>query len=141
MKTCEEYELAVSCYVDGELGRSENASLFSHLAQCERCAGFLEQAMQIRLEAAKEQQHQPAKEIIPLMMRAPEEPAVRRVHRESLHALMQRRLSLPVPVASAIALLLVFGTLVLSALTLRTQEPKTAYIMTLPGIEVEARNP
>jgi anti-sigma factor RsiW len=141
MKTCEDYELAASFYVDGELEPSERTGLFNHMAGCERCARFLEQAIRIRLEVAKEQQHQPAEEIIPLLMRAPDGPAVRRVWRRSLRAVMQRRLSIPVTVAGAIGFLLVIGTLVFSSLALRMQEPKTVFVVTLPGIEVEARNP
>jgi anti-sigma factor RsiW len=141
MKVCEEYELAVSRYVDGELESSLWTGLFSHMAKCERCARFLEQAISIRLELATEQQHQPAEEIIPLSMRASDEPAIRGVRRKILPALMQRRLSIPVPVASAIGFLLVIGTLVFSSLALRMQEPQTVFVVTLPGIEVEARNP
>jgi anti-sigma factor RsiW len=54
MKKCEEYELAISSYVDGEIAQDERAPLFHHLASCEQCNGFLHDAIQIRIDAARE---------------------------------------------------------------------------------------
>jgi anti-sigma factor RsiW len=54
MNTCGQYESAISCYVDGEIAHRESAEMFSHLASCERCADFLHDVIQIRLNTARE---------------------------------------------------------------------------------------
>jgi len=146
MKGCEGYQLAASYYVDGELKPSERADLFSHMAKCERCAWFLEQAIRIRLALATGQQHQPAKEIIPLLMHAPDEPAIRSVQRKIMPALMQRltwsahrrRISIPLPIAAATIIILIVGSLALSSLWSKTQ---TIYVTTFPAVEVRPYTP
>lgn len=37
MKSCEEYEILISAYIDGELTEAEKAELMAHLADCENC--------------------------------------------------------------------------------------------------------
>lgn len=54
MNTCDQYESAISCYVDGEIAHSESVEMFSHLASCEHCADFLYDVAQIRINAARE---------------------------------------------------------------------------------------
>lgn len=146
MKGCEGYQLAASYFVDGELKPSERADMFSHVAKCERCAWFLEQAIRIRLDLATVQQHQPAKEITPLLMHTPDEPAIQGARRKILPALMRRltwsvrrrRISIPVPLAAATIILLIVGSLALSSLWSRTQ---TIYVTTFPAVEVRPYTP
>jgi anti-sigma factor RsiW len=57
MKKCEEFELAISCFVDGELDRADGIDMFNHLASCERCAAFLEDVIRMRNKAAREGKH------------------------------------------------------------------------------------
>ena len=52
MRTCEVYELAASCYVDGETTAIERAEMFTHLASCDSCSAFLGDLIQIRADAA-----------------------------------------------------------------------------------------
>ena len=54
MKQCEEYELAISCYVDGELDAGKRSILFGHLSTCGPCAEFLGRIVEVRIEAAKQ---------------------------------------------------------------------------------------
>jgi len=54
MKTCEEFELAASCYVDQEPAPMKNAELFHHLASCDGCSVFLGDLIRIRVDAARE---------------------------------------------------------------------------------------
>jgi len=53
MKKCEDYELAISAYVDGEIAQDERGPLFEHLSSCDHCDGFLQDAIRIRVEAAR----------------------------------------------------------------------------------------
>jgi hypothetical protein len=43
MKTCEEFEMLASAFVDDELSREETVSLLDHLAVCEGCRFFYRQ--------------------------------------------------------------------------------------------------
>jgi anti-sigma factor RsiW len=146
MRGCEGYQLAASYYVDGELKPSERADLFGHVAKCEQCAWFLEQAIRIRLELATGRQHQSAKEIIPLPMHTPNQPTIQSARRKILPVLMQRlawsvhrrRISIPVPIAAATIILLIAGSLALSSLWLKTQ---TIYVTTFPAVEVRPFTP
>ena len=54
MTKCEEYELAASCFVDGELAPGERSTLFDHLLTCDQCADFLGRIVQVRIDAAKQ---------------------------------------------------------------------------------------
>jgi anti-sigma factor RsiW len=54
MKKCEEYELVISSYVDGEIALGEKAALFNHLSSCNLCDRFLYDAIRIRIESARE---------------------------------------------------------------------------------------
>lgn len=146
MKGCEGYQLATSRYVDGELKPSQRADLFGHVAKCEQCAWFLEQAIRIRLDLATGQQHQSANEITPLLMHTPDELAIQSAQRKILPALMQRltwpvhrrSISIPVPIAAATIILLIVGSLALSSLWSRTQ---TIYVTTFPAVEVRPYTP
>jgi anti-sigma factor RsiW len=157
-KQCTEYEFLIVLLIDGESEEADKREVFLHLAECESCRAFWETATEMKLQAARE-----IRQVAPATLDKRVKTGITRknsslsiphfwgnlVHRRIfslapvavLLALMQRRLSVPVPVASVIGLLLVVGTLIFSSLAFRMQEPKTVFIMTLPGIEVEARNP
>ena len=120
MKKCEEYELAISCYVDGELAREEKAKLFSHLASCERCTGFFEQAIEIRLETAKEQRYRLDESVPPEGFR--DKPPVPHIaNGRRVLALLHRRISIPVPIAAAVVVLFLLLTVYLGG---EPQQPK-----------------
>lgn len=44
MKTCEEFEMLASAFVDDELSRDETVTLLDHLATCESCRFFYRQS-------------------------------------------------------------------------------------------------
>ena len=146
MRGCEGYQLAASYYVDGELKPSERADLFGHVADCEECALFLEQAIRIRVELATGQRRHPAKDVTPLLMHTPDEPAVQSAQVKILPALIQRltwpghrrRISIPVSIAAATIIFLIAGSLALSSLWLKTQ---TIYVTTFPAVEVRPYTP
>jgi|GEM_PF-2375939 anti-sigma factor RsiW len=54
MKQCEHHELAMSCYVDGELNATERSDLFGHLTMCDRCSAFFCRLIELRIAAAKQ---------------------------------------------------------------------------------------
>jgi anti-sigma factor RsiW len=110
MKQCEEYELAISCYVDGEVLPVERMKMFGHLSECEACTGFLENAIQIRIEAAKETRNQFS------VLKAGQVFSDKRltthlVPRQRVLALIRHRLSIPVPIAAVVMVLLLVLTL------------------------------
>jgi predicted anti-sigma-YlaC factor YlaD len=136
---CTEYQRVINRLVDLEVKARDSAGLFLHLATCSECRDFYETIT--RLNAGIEMTRCMG-ELEPLVRdhKRPDRLPLKSQNNR-LAAIMQHRMSLPVPVASIIALLLVFGTLVISSLALRSQDPGTVYITTLPGIEVEAHNP
>ncbi len=113
MKQCEEYELAISCYVDGELEPVERTGLFGHLSHCEACTGFLEHAIHIRVETARETRYQ-FSELKPGQVFLEERLSTQMPARQRVLALIRHRLSIPVPIAAAVMVLLLVLTLSLN---------------------------
>ncbi len=107
MKTCEEYELAASCYVDGELATDKAMEFFDHLAKCEDCSAFMACLIRIRVEATREEKNQKSKWIT---SPAPFSDGMRTPGK--VHRFLHSRLVVPVPVAVVVALLLVASALV-----------------------------
>ncbi len=53
-RACDQFELTVSAYLDGELPRTEARALFFHLAECDQCSAFLDTVRTIERRALKE---------------------------------------------------------------------------------------
>ena len=127
----EEQRMQISQYVDGELDPSAEREVFDHLSGCEECRGFLRRSIRLRADMIAEPlrlQDRP-KRNIDSRKALPE-----RYTRSGL----RRRISLPVPIAAAITIVLIIGSLALSSLWSRTQ---TIYVTTFPAVEVRAYMP
>lgn len=48
MKPCDDYTLALSAFVDGELSDTERAALLNHLTECEGCRAYLAELSAMR---------------------------------------------------------------------------------------------
>ena len=139
MKTCEEYELAISCYVDDVLAAPDKAKLFRHLGDCENCRAFLESSIRIRVETAKEERH----ELITRDAATSREAVPARItllHRFA--ELIRSRIAVPIPVAAAVLTLLLGA----GAIIFRPQQTKETKhfetstqvraVMTMPTIVI-----
>ena len=54
MNECEQCQVEIGCFVDGESVEGGAASMFNHLSSCKRCSDFLYDLIQIRVGAARE---------------------------------------------------------------------------------------
>jgi len=108
MKTCSEYELAISCYVDGELDSADASGLFRHLGDCESCRLFLDTSIHIRMETAKEKLRDSAQDHSRHKANEPHGAAI--VDHHSMARLLRKRISLPIPIAAVIALALIVAS-------------------------------
>ena len=140
--TCEGYQEQVSQLIDNELEEQESPAMFAHLSTCAECRGFLHTSLRLRSGL---QEHGP--------LLAPTHvdekvlgtaPSKRRLVPDRLaipSVLWKRRVSLPVPVAAAVIVLLMLGSIALSSLWFRGPEPQfqaqTVYVTTLPTVEVQ----
>jgi anti-sigma factor RsiW len=141
---CIEHEEQLSALMDNELRDEEAKLLFGHLNICDACRDAFRSAQEFRLNL---------KEQVPPM--APAEldekimnliPHTKRYigDRKAVRIVVwKRRVSVPLPVAAIMALLLVLGSAALSYRLSETQktQTQTIYITTLPAVEVYGPTP
>ncbi|MEK9139243.1 MAG: zf-HC2 domain-containing protein, partial [Bacteroidota bacterium] len=144
--TCEGYQEQVSQLIDNELGERESPALFGHLSMCAECRGFLHTTFRLRSGL---QEHGPLlapthldeKVLGPAIVKKGRVPD--RLVTPSI--LWKRRVSLPIPVAAAVIVLLMLGSIALSSLWFRDSEAgfqtQTIYVTTLPTVEVQGYYP
>jgi anti-sigma factor RsiW len=136
MKTCEYYEVAISCYVDGELQPSEQAEMFGHLMHCIACASYLETAVRIRIETAKETRYK-FPDLIKAEARSKFQLPGLFDFRRILLGILGYRIQVPAPIAiTSIALLVILAI----SLTNHLQPQEAAQqiqVVALPMVEVE----
>ncbi len=105
MRTCDEFERLISDQLDGELPEAEARALHEHLGDCASCREFFDSCQRVR----------------DVIQRLPQpiEAAVTVLPQHAVKVpLWRRRLSVPVPVAAGIGILLLGGW----ALLLRTPD-------------------
>ena len=142
--TCEGYQEQVSQLVDNELGERESPALLAHLSTCKECRGFLNSALRLRSGLQED---------APLM--APNRldqkvlgtvPSERRgdPDRRPVRSFAARRkISLPLPVAALVMVLLMALIAATSSLWYPAIHPEaearaqTVYVTTYPTVEVD----
>jgi anti-sigma factor RsiW len=133
------YEEQVSALIDNELNEEEAELLFRHLSACPSCRRSLRTVLDLRSDL-KEQEP-------PLAPAELDEKVLRRAVVEKRYVgdrkpmairMWKRRISIPMPVAAAITIILIVGSVVLSSLWTKTQ---TIYVTTLPVVEVKGYSP
>lgn len=137
--TCDMYEEQVSALIDNELNEEDAELLFRHLSACPSCRRSLRTVLDLRSDL-KEQEP-------PLASTELDEKVLRRTAGEKRYVgnrkpmamrVWKRRISIPMPVAAAITIVLIVGSVALSSLWTKTQ---TIYITTLPMVEVKGYFP
>ena len=99
MKPCDDYTIALSAFVDGELSDTERAALLNHLTECEGCRAYLAELGAMR-DAFGEMEEE----------RAPEgfaEGVMARLHEEKRGACRSRKGWLGLAACAAVVLLAV----------------------------------
>jgi anti-sigma factor RsiW len=127
----EEQRMQISQYVDGELDPSTEREVFDHLGGCVECRGFLRRSIRLRADMIGEP------------LRLQDCPRRHIDSRKSLpqrhtRSILRRSISFPVPIAAAIMLILIAGSVALSFLWSKTQ---TVYVTAFPAVEVRAYMP
>lgn len=105
MRTCDEFERLISDQLDRELPEAEARALSEHLRDCASCRAFAESCRRVR-------------DVIQRLPQPTEAASVLPSQRTVNMPWWRRRLSVPVPVAAGIAILLIGGW----TLLLRTPE-------------------
>ena len=139
MKTCEEYELAISCYVDDALKSADQPELFRHLGECGKCREFLEASIRIHVETTREERYALAggNAIRSNGATAPSASMMRR-----LLEMTHTRVAIPLPVAAVgLTLLIVAGALLLKPqqtmeMTRTEKAVQTQTVMSMPTIVI-----
>jgi hypothetical protein len=54
MNECDQYQVEIGCFIDGESVDDGAARMFDHLSACKACSDFLYDIIQIRIGAATE---------------------------------------------------------------------------------------
>lgn len=105
MRTCDEFERIISDQLDSELPEAEARALSKHLRDCASCREFADSCRRVR-------------DVIQRLPQPTEAASVLPSQRTVNVPWWQRRLSVPIPVAAGIAILLIGGW----TLLLRTPE-------------------
>jgi len=139
---CNDVQIEISAYADGELSGSDARVMFAHLSACAECQAFLTDTLRLRAELRTWEVRIPAP--TPGQKRA----ALRR--REAtggvIRRLISRRLEMPFAAAAGIALVLLGVSLFSVSLWLggsaaRAKNPEVVYMLSMPAVEVRAVKP
>ena len=141
---CDKYEEQLSALMDNELKDEEAKSLFGHLNSCEACREAFRSAQELRSNL---------REVVPPMAPAELDEKVMSLiphtrtyagDRKAIRIVAwRRRISLPLPVAAVLAILLMVGSAALSLKVFESQrtQTQTIYITTLPAVDVYGPTP
>jgi anti-sigma factor RsiW len=142
---CVEYEEQVSALIDNELADQESELLFTHLSKCATCRATLRSELELRVSLKEDVPPLAPKEldekILSLAPKVKPQPSARTVMRK---AAWQYHVSMPWPLAAAIAgLFLIGGLAVTSVWSPFNKQPqvRTVYITALPTVEVNGYFP
>jgi len=142
--TCEEHQEQISELIDNELEEQQSPALFSHLSTCEECRRFLHTTLRFRAGLQEE--------ALPLAPTRLDQkvlgttPAVKRyvLDRTARRSILwKRRVSLPLPAAALIMVLLMVIVAATSPLWYPRLHPQaqtqaqTVYVTTFPAVEVD----
>lgn len=132
--TCNEIQVDISAYIDGELSAAGMAGMFTHLSHCVVCQEFLTDAL--RLRAALHS----ASALAPVPSGAHREAS-----RGPIRRLITQRLELSFAAAAGIALVLLTVSVFSISLWLGAPKEKpqreVVYMLSLPPVEVHAVQP
>lgn len=142
--TCEGYQERVSQLVDNELGERESPALLAHLSTCKECRRFLHSTLRLRsglledapLLAPSRLDQRVLSTAASEKRYTPDRPAARIIS-------WRRRVSLPLPAAALVMVLLVALMAATSSLWYPTLYPhskatdRTIYVTTFPAVEVD----
>jgi anti-sigma factor RsiW len=137
----EQYQELASQFIDHELGPESEQELFLHLGTCTECRDFLKASWQLQADIFATK---PKGASAFSMSKTRDVATVSRAQRNrvtSVFALIWRK-KIPIPVTAALVVIVLAGSIALSALWIRPQEkavetrPEVVYVPRLPAIQV-----
>ena len=141
---CDTYEEQLSAWMDNEINDEETKSLFGHLHGCQACREAFRSAQRLRLNLREEQPPMAPAELDEKVMSLIPRPRIYAGDRKAIRIVAwRRRVSLPLPVAAVVALLLMIGSAAISLKLFESQktQTQTIYITTLPAVDVYGPTP
>jgi len=137
--TCDTYEEQISALIDHELKDEETGMLFAHLSTCRTCRNSLQSVLDLRSDLGEQVPPMAPKELDEKVLHSETRPKLYDGDRKPMTLLVwKRRISMPVPIAAAITIVLIAGGVALSSLMSKTQ---TVYITAFPAVEVRGYMP
>ena len=123
--THNEHQQRISLYIDNELNDKESSELFAHLAGCSECRTYMKISMRVRSQIANEE--------LADVPRTLDRRILTSVARENAALKRQTwyspvwftRISIPLPAAASIVLLLIVGSLLFYPLLTPEQQQRT----------------
>lgn len=144
--TCDMYEEQLSALIDNELLEGEAESLFKHLSTCPVCRLSLRLALQLRSDLNEEEPPMAPKELDEKVLQVVSNAKRDGRDRRAMPIMRwKRRISMPLPVAAAVYVILVAAGVTLSLLWSQSEKTPsetqihTVYVTTLPAVEVQGR--
>ncbi|MGA3246529.1 MAG: zf-HC2 domain-containing protein [Bacteroidota bacterium] len=141
---CVEYEEQVSALIDNELADQESELLFTHLSKCATCRATLRSELELRVSLKEDVPPLAPKEldekVLSAVSRAEQQLDARKMTRK---AVWQHHVSMPWPLAAAIAGLFLIGGLAVTSVwsPFNKTQVRTVYITALPTVEVNGYFP
>ena len=142
---CDEYQEQVSALIDNELADRESELLFTHLSECAACRATLRSELELRANLREDIPPLAPKELDIRVLTAAKNRRPSEPDRIAIPAMIwQRRFSMRVPVVAAAAFLLIFGSVLLSAIwaesnqTADIRRVQTVFLTAVPAVEVRA---
>jgi anti-sigma factor RsiW len=134
--TCLEQEERISRYIDNELNERGAGLMFAHLAACSRCRSFMSELLWLRAELMNDKERQSS--LLAMQdaetQRPVSVPSTAPVPRAGWRS---RRVSLSLPIAAVIAILLALTSALLTRASVETPPPKEVILISLPTVEVQ----
>jgi anti-sigma factor RsiW len=145
---CDEYQEQVSALIDNELPDEDAKGLFEHMGGCVACRATLRSALELRANLTEDVPLLAPREldqkVLGTVARAERQLGSRRVIR---HVVWQRNVSMPWPLAAAVAGLFLIGGLAVTSVWSPFSKPpaepqiRTVYVTALPAVEVQGYFP
>jgi anti-sigma factor RsiW len=141
---CNRYEEQMSALMDSELGDEEAKSLFGHLNSCEGCREAFRSVQALRSDLREQVPPMAPAELDEKILSLIPHTRTYAGDRKAVRIVAwKRRISVPLPVAAVLALLLMVGSAALSLKVFESQrtQTQTVYITTLPAVDVYGPTP
>ncbi len=142
---CDEYEEMVSGMIDNELADPESEQLFGHLSKCAACRAILRSELELRANLKEDIPPLAPKELDEKVLRTLSSDSGQLPARRIVRKIVwQHNVSMPWPLAAAIAgLFLVGGLAATSVWSPFSKQPQVriVYVTALPTVEVNGYFP